>query len=252
MNDERLGLPSASGAHRFVHCAISHTLESAIPKKETSNPLAAEGTLIHAALEREDGSELDMDQARIAEKLSEIDKERYQQWRHDFPINESGIELREERLFTYGPDNQPDGSAKADKVYIIGDHALTIDYKSGYKQVEEASRNWQGRLQALAVAANNAEVTHVRVVFAQFRLMRFYTECDYSLEDLKYALAEWRQAVWRSKQPDAAANPGPWCSTCRAPAGGAAQIHAGSRADGEEGERADSGDGRCTSSVGAP
>ncbi len=217
MKDERLGLPSASGAHRFVACAISHRLQAqAQPDEESEDPLATEGSIIHQAFEMEDGSELTLTQSEILTNLQEIDRTLYEQWRIDFPVMDKGWEVKEERLFVFGPDMQPTGSAKPDHLWIIGNCALLVDAKTGFLQVEDASTNMQGRLQALAVVANNPEVEHVRVAFAQFRFKKHYTFCDYSVEDLKYALFEWNAAVWRSKQPDATANPGPWCKLCRA------------------------------------
>lgn len=216
MNDEREGLPSASGAHRFVNCAASHRLQSLAPPEESTDPLAAEGTIIHEALETEDGTELTLNQSEIVKKLEEIDRLGYQQWREDFPIKDKGTAIREERFFIYGPNGEKTGSSKPDRVYIIGDHALADDFKSGYKQVEDASRSWQGRAQAISIWQNNPELTHVRISFSQFRLRKFYTSCDYGLSDLEYALQEWNLAGWRSKQPDATTNPGWWCTGCRA------------------------------------
>lgn len=217
MSDEREGLPSASGAEIFVNCAISSRLQALAPKEEVKDQVTTDGTLIHEALEREDGSELNLTQAEIFERLQELDKQLYRQWREDFPIKDKGEDIREERFWLYDPTwTRKLASAKADHVYIIGDHGLSIDYKSGFKEVRDASRNWQGRLQALVLAGNHPEVNHIRVAFAQGRLTKFYTTCDYTQEDLNWAYQEFELAGWRAKQPDAPATPGPWCPNCRA------------------------------------
>lgn len=218
MNDERLGLPSASGAERHVACPVSHRLQALAPKEESTDPLATEGSLIHEALEREDGSELNMGQTEIYEKLKELDQELYKQWRIDFPVEDKGVEIKEERFFVYDNSGKPTGSAKSDHIYIIGNCALNIDAKTGFKEVRDSSSNWQGRLQALALIANNPELDHIRVAFAQFRLRKYYTVCDYTRQDLEYALMEWNLSNWKSIQPDAIANPGEWCTGCKAKA----------------------------------
>lgn len=216
MSDEREGLPSASGAEIFVNCAASQRLQAMVEKVESADPLALDGSVIHAALEREDGSELTMDQAEIATKLSEIEKQLYHQWREDFPIEDRGQVIREERFWIRGEDGQKTGSAKPDVVYIVGDHALCIDYKATFSQLKDASSNIQGRVQAISICQNHPEVTHIRVAFAQFRLSRFFTYCDYTVKDLDFALKEWNLAVWRSQHPDAPAIPGTHCRFCRA------------------------------------
>lgn len=215
MNDERHGLPSASGATIFYNCPASDSLQKQAPKTESDDPLAIEGTLIHEALETDDGSELNLSQQEIAANIAEVADQLYRSWREEFPINDKGVEIREERYWLWD-DQGNTGSAKPDIVYIVGDHALVIDAKSGFKQVEDASRNLQGRIQAVAVWMNNPEVIHVRSAFAQYRFKKHYTYCDYEKNDLSMALHEWNMSVWRSKRPDAPAIPGTWCVNCRA------------------------------------
>ncbi len=220
--DQRKGLPSASSAERLVRCPGSFLLESTCPEPPESK-VATDGTDIHAAWETDMPEE-----TGVADQLRAAEAELVGQW-----LAHLGTEcipdeaVRERRLWIYDSRTAlRTSSAKPDVIFLIrfvGSvgtvlHALAIDGKTGYLPVKDAAKNWQTRVQAIAVMNEWPDVQSVRVALARCRFGKDLSFCDYERADLEHAARLWDQALWYAKQVDAHRIPGAWCKYCRASA----------------------------------
>lgn len=223
ITDDRDGKPSASSMARIHFCSGSESLIRSIPETERikePNEVSLSGDRIHLALQKEDLEELDMSEAEVAEQLSRLETEVFEQWRNDVLIpaglgDEMSTVVREERLWLIDDKTNNLVSSKPDVVYIVASYALVIDYKSGYKIVTPAQRNHQLKTQALTVWSTYG-ITNIRVAVAQHRFTSMKTAADYNEALLINAEGEVRFDIWRSEQPDAPRNPGTWCDYCPA------------------------------------
>ena len=221
-------MPSASSTDRFVHCAGSQPLieevrkfEEARKQEAKESKVAAEGTIIHQALEDDSFDELDMAQKEIAEAIAKMRVAAEEKWKLDNDLLREGLkfeEIREERFWIRDAEFNLLASAKPDYCVICRerDQALIINYKTGYKRSVSANVNWQCRLEALATWFEFPDLKRIRCVIAQHRFGSFETLVDYGLEDLQKAMSGFNIAVWQSRQPDAPRVPGRWCFYCPA------------------------------------
>lgn len=218
-NDERGGLSSASSAERDHYCPGSVAAIRAIPEEQRpkKTAVAESGTRIHDAWERNDVSDLDMTEAEIKEALDRLSSECEQKWLTDFGIAKSERIIRETRFWVHDENLNPVTSAKLDLAYLSGDRGLAIDGKTGYLQTTPAQRNFQCKVQAVALA-REFQLKYVRVVVAAHRFTSYVTAADYDEEALERAYYELLQDNWRTRQPDAPRNPGKHCAYCDAKA----------------------------------
>lgn len=216
--DERLNLPSASSMARTHKCAGWLNLWNSIPvdqRPREDSAVAEAGTRMHAALEQEDTSDLDLTEAEIVDRIKELESKAVEDWKRDFNIKEAGA-IREERCWFRDDEMKPLASAKVDVAYIggeSGEYALCIDAKTGFLPAVPASRNQQLKLQALALQSEYG-VKQVRVAIAQHRFVSYSTAADFMPEDLERAGAEVRFDLWRATQSDAARVPSEECRYC--------------------------------------
>lgn len=222
--DERGGLWSASSAERVHFCPGSVPLINSVPlgqREQLPDEARDSGTRIHAALETSDDSALDMTEAEIKEQLKKLEMQAFQQWAADVNSadsqfqnsNESPTIIREERMWIRDAELDNITSAKLDVAYHIGQHGLALDFKSGFKPTTAASRNFQAKVQAVALWQETG-ATKIRVAIAQHRFTSMLTQADYDEAALGHAYLEILQDDWRSKQPDAPRVPGYWCDYC--------------------------------------
>lgn len=230
MIDERKGLWSASSAERVHYCPGSVALIKSIPadqREQAPDEARDSGTRIHAALEADDGSGLEMSETEIKERLEKMRAEAVDQWgaqmREQFPDKAAQLKTedhkfaKEERLWIWDAELNNITSAKLDYFCFAGDFGLVCDYKTGYLETTAAQRNFQAKVQAVALWQTHG-VKHIRVVIAQHRFRSMLTQADYDEEALQRAYFEILQDDWRSKQPDAPRVPGPHCDYCDAKA----------------------------------
>lgn len=218
MQDDRKGLPSASGIPRIVYCPGSRSLEPQAPPEIPSDE-AQEGDAIHKALEKESDAELDESGKNIAQRLRSMEAQAVSDWLAELGVEcAAPIPQRETRLWIRDRKTlTPVASSKLDVFYVIGTKALAIDSKTGYLAVPPARTNIQMRVQALALWHEYDFLTSIRVATAQFRFFGRFTASDYGLEDLKRAEQELIFNLWRSEQPDAPRVPSEEsCRYCRA------------------------------------
>lgn len=134
---ERLGLPSASSLERIALCPGSHYAEMGRPE-ETSD-IQSEGTLVHQILSGEKQVE-ELDESlhwiieTIASEELRITAQIFGQT-VPHPIMERRMWYEEAGLKIF--------SGQPDRIYISKDYTLLIDYKAGFKAVEDIAKNYQ-------------------------------------------------------------------------------------------------------------
>ena len=217
--DERDGLPSASGMDRYVHCPGAWAACRSAPPSP-GGKLAVQGTRIHDAIKDDTEEDLEVDEAVIKANLQKLEVNALTQWTEDNAVDPIPSPLlREERLyFRAAKTLEPIATAKLDVAYLGNSSALNINYKTGFKIASDARGSWQLRTEMLCLWHTYQQLTHVRVAFAQSRLGDRYDYCDYDLRDIKHSEAELRHVLWKITLPGQPRNPGPWCAYCPAAA----------------------------------
>jgi CRISPR/Cas system-associated exonuclease Cas4 (RecB family) len=209
-HDERLGLPSASAANRWVNCPASIEREQA--EKADYNPPASDvqelGTRVHAALAGQlPVGELNAEETALYERFKE-------------PTAKLVLEvfgggefqyLVETRLWLHNKNLEPVMSGKPDFIGISGRDALIIDYKTG-TNAPPAHDNWQLRALAVLVDANRQGIHawHLAVIAPNAKpQVTVYKATDVEV-------FRWRQQIIDALEDKQTARPGPWCKYCRA------------------------------------
>ena len=129
------------------------------PDEGPQSAQAAEGTMMHKALETGDLKGLNEEQTRCVNLVSEL----FVSMREELEKGESKAEVHQEmRLgimdLTFGT---------ADLVVVSEAHAKIGDAKFGWNAVEDAETNLQGWAYAIGVFEKFPKVDYVEVVFAQ-------------------------------------------------------------------------------------
>jgi len=150
------------------------------PDEGSQSVQAAEGTMMHKALETGDLKGLNEEQTRCVTLVSDL----FAAMREELEKGDSKVETHQElRLgimdLTFGT---------ADLVLVNGAYAKIGDAKFGWSAVEDAETNLQGWAYAIGVFEKWPSVDYVEVVFAQPRLdmvsrANFYRKAD--LERMK-------------------------------------------------------------------
>lgn len=220
MENERLNLPSASRFEILALCPASESLRRSLPDDVVNPPsdeFAQRGTRIHTARETRNPLPLDDEDATIYQTGLKSEAAILEQWQADFGI-ESYIEGPGElRLWMHDEQTlKPVTSGKLDVHYVSQNptvYVLVVDWKSLWNSnLTPAERNYQGRVQAVTVAAEY-DAIHVR--FALNKAMFGTVDaCDYDQAGLWRAEFSIRQALWEAAQPGAQFRPGEWCVHC--------------------------------------
>ncbi len=211
MFDERHGLPSASETERLALCRASFLRAQNQP--DTTSDIAQAGTRIHEAVETGDRTGLNIAEERLAEDCVQL----------AFIVHDeagfSGVEcetILEHRFWLNNEDGKRMFSGKPDFVGIDGKRALVIDYKTGYLETIEASRNLQLRALAVLVAENHG-VDDISVAIVQPNLSPGYSIARYTSKDLEVAKSQLLKLLDEVNDEDAVANPGEkQCRYCKA------------------------------------
>jgi len=150
------------------------------PEDGEQSVQAAEGTMMHHALETGDLKGLNEEQTRCVSLVSDL----FVSMREELEQEGSKAEVHQELKLgimglTFGT---------ADLVLVNGTHAKIGDAKFGWNPVEDAETNLQGWAYAIGVYEKWPSVEYVEVVFAQPRLdsvsrAHFYRKAD--LERMK-------------------------------------------------------------------
>lgn len=208
--DSRGKWTSASAAQADQLCPGRHLAQRGIPEPPQTED-AASGTRIHAALAGSD-VELSDDEREVYINCQKLNNEIFEKLLGDLTTT---FEChREERLWL-----EFDGlkhSGQADVVYVVGQTATIIDYKSGRNEAPESPRNLQLRDLAVLVAVNYG-VSKVHVAIIQPWVTMTPEVCTYEVEDLLAAKEALKNRVWVSNCKDPKRIPGEvQCQYCRA------------------------------------
>lgn len=204
--DEREGKLSASSMQQAYHCHGSLRMKRRCKGIDTES--SKSGTRVHEGTDTGDTEDLDEVELELVERNQEIvariDAER--EW--DSAHNELRLWYRlfDEKLF----------SAKVDRIWICGDEATIIDYKTGFRWVDnfDPQRDLQLRTGAV-VAWKEFGVTKVNTGFF---LPRFEKEvwARYELEDLQRAEQQLLEIHEAASHQFAPLVPGAHCQYCPA------------------------------------
>jgi hypothetical protein len=220
MSDERRNLPSASRMRQIAMCPPSHQMQLHAPKEPESEDAAA-GTRIHAVLAGE-ADESTLNAAELETK--EMCERQALQLKDEWKQTERPRIETEQRLWltSFGtvikhpsPSAAVIFSGKFDALFIEGDRALLIDYKTGRGDYAEAIDNEQLAANAVLVSLHYG-VTEVRTALVQPWVGK-PTICDFGSDELQQA-KEWLFAkleAERRSTPDQA-KAGDWCQYCTA------------------------------------
>lgn len=187
-------LLSASGAHRWMQCPGSLTMEAGKP--DTGSSYAREGTAMHEiaadCLENDKDAAaflgrvvvVEDDAIEITEEMCELIQvylDTVREYR-----GTTGHMLVEQRVDYSHVLGVPDSFGTADCILIVGNTLIVIDLKTGYNRVD-AEQNPQLQLYALgalAVVELFAEVEEVCLAISQPRAGKAPSEWSLSVADL--------------------------------------------------------------------
>lgn len=211
MEDERQGLPSASGMQRIFLCPGSWQAERKCPGDEESDD-AALGTILHAHMEQGTMPE-DTEEAEVVAWCREMEKALCEKCL-GMMADWSDVQfIREARLF----ERECLFSGKPDMVAVWGGKAVVVDYKFGRIPVSSAECNLQ--LSALAVLVmDSCEVDVVFVCILQpYAGCKGPAVCRYTRECVEKARGFFRACIELAQNVHAPLKPSQKaCRYCRA------------------------------------
>lgn len=214
IEDERQGLPSASGMQRLFLCPGSWQAERKCPADKESED-AALGTILHTHMEQGTTPE-DPEDAEAVDWCREMEKALCEK---HLGMKENWMEVqtdREVRLF----EKDRLFSGKPDMVAIWNRKAFVVDYKFGRLPVAAAECNLQ--LSALAVLAiDEYEAYHVDEVYVcilqPYASRKEPAVCRYTRESVEQARAFFRSCIEQARDEHAPLKPSEKaCRYCRA------------------------------------
>lgn len=210
--DDRLGLPSASGAERLHNCPGSWLLERTCPPLPSTAD-SDSGIRIHAALAGFD-VELTDDEEKTRSECERLCGEVVELW---LPRNPGLTGLNEKRIAFLDSAGAKRMTGRFDRLYIGVSWGLLVDFKTGHAGAETAASNLQ--LRALAVMARWAyRLEVIRVAIIQPNCSPQVSCADYTLDDLNTAETLLLAALTAAQSPLSPRKPGTWCQYCRAKA----------------------------------
>jgi RecB family exonuclease len=167
-NDERGGVPSASGAEALMLCAGKWRMEQNCGIPSETSAVANRGTAIHLAIESGTTEGLNGEDSAEAQKLALAERDAVSAWLEDIGQETVAETVREERLWLTNAKGEQVFSGKPDAIHRAGDALLVVDYKTGWNPYDPAETNVQLACNAL-LAARHFGVKTVRVVLIQAR-----------------------------------------------------------------------------------
>lgn len=231
MNDERLGLPSASSFERDALCPGNRNLiramfDAANPEDftEESSEFAIRGRRIHKAREMSNTFELeDETELKAYQTGLTLENSLLQSWLAEYGITDYEEGPREQRLWLNHPDTMaPMLSGQLDVNYLARPtgHALVVDWKSGLgKACGPANTSWQLRIQALLLSKEHSGLKTIRAAFVKPETwgdqLDYVTFTAFDLENIERYV---HFILWQTQQKDAPLRAGEHCKWCPAKA----------------------------------
>ena len=215
--DERAGLPSGSGAKRWLTCPGSHLAERGQPEQQTDD--ATEGEMLHAVMESIDSAhraQLTEEQARCIEFCRATREKLTDELLADDLTTVA--ELVEQRWWLHDPATlNPVASCRIDWAGINGDTMLILDWKFGRREVAPADVNDQLRFAAAAAWSEYAPATVFVGIVAPRAEGERVTVAQFTSEQCTAAWAEMVAGAMRAMQPGQTRRPSASaCHYCRA------------------------------------
>lgn len=215
IQDERKGLPSASFFPIGVKCHGAWELCKSVPPSKASSA-STSGDKIHKALETDDDSGLSIADMDVAERIRAIEKPELERFATDNHLTRfiGNFEAtREKRFWLSIGTNMEMASAKLDVVYRLGQYAMAINYKTGWKRVTAAAENWQILTEAACYLSENSKIKVMRIGFISARLKSQIEWVDLVKIDRGQLMNQVLSEVdkWT---PTAERTPGEWCRYC--------------------------------------
>lgn len=216
--EERANLPSASSMDRLANCPGSRAACKGLTELPTSQA-AETGVNVHGAMETDDDSGLELTEQEIVDKMRPEVERAVEDWRanYAFPASNPGTVLKEERMWIRNRVTlDPIASARLDFAIVCGDHAMAIDFKTGFKPTTPSERNWQVRTQVLCLWHTYPNLKTVRGAILASRLHTSFDCTDHTLDDMRTIEKELKHVLWRAGEPGASRVPGSHCRYCTA------------------------------------
>ena len=200
--DPRKGFTSASNAQADLGCPGRHLACKGLP--DDSTQYAESGTEVHAALAKRDPKGLTLEQVETYDRSVEIEAKAVEAFFGSSATLNIKV-WREERLWLEVPklslsDPEVSHSGQPDVVYRAGKAALVADYKCGFVEVAESSKNLQLRDLAVLVQQSLIGVETVATVVIQPLATMKPEICVYNQDDLQIALHQLIARVKRSNE----------------------------------------------------
>lgn len=215
--DERRGATSASNGEADLLCPGRHLAQRGLPHPPRSDD-AAWGDQIHEALKTRRPEALSIEQRSIYDQIVEMEvkavKEFYgpdadlSKLRY-FPEHRVWIQFKTQVPTSNGSTVEVtlEHSAKADRVWRLGQRLFIPEYKTLKGEVADSPRNIQLRDQAV-LARGHYMADDVGVTVLQPMVSSSYELCLYTKEDLDRAKDELFNRVYASNIPGAPRVPG--------------------------------------------
>jgi hypothetical protein len=214
--DEREGMPSGSGAKRWLTCPGSHIAERGLPDSQTDD--AAEGEMLHAVMEYGESAhraKLTDEQAKCIDFCRET--------RRKLSAELLGVEdvhaFVEERWWLRDTATlEPLASCRIDWAGYTSDAMLILDWKFGRREVDAADVNDQLRFAAAVAWQDHAQLASVFVgIVAPRAEGERVTVARFSSAQCQAAHAEMVAGALRAMQPSQPRCPSAGaCHYCRA------------------------------------
>ena len=213
--DEREGMPSGSGAKRWLTCPGSHLAERGLPDSQTED--AAEGEMLHAVMESGDSAH----RAKLTEEQAaciEFCRETRRKLSAELLASENVVELVEQRLWLRNPATlDPVASCRVDWAGFSSDSMLVLDWKFGRKAVDPADVNDQLRFAAAVAWSEFSPATVYVGIVAPRADGERVTVAKFTADQCELARAEMVAGALRAMQPGQPRCPSAGaCHYCRA------------------------------------
>lgn len=211
---------SASAAQADGLCPARHLRQKPLPRDE-SGRYARFGSVVHAALAKNDPAGLDAGQADIYESCLDIERKLLVQFFGPEVEGKVAKPVTEQRLWAEwrtGDGKQTlKHSGQLDRYHRKGGDALIIEFKSLAGDVPDSVINQQLRDQAVLLWKNSVMLNRIGVAVVQPLVTHQPSICVYTPDDLRQAGSELLARVIASNTPDQRAVPGTvQCQFCRA------------------------------------
>ena len=213
--DEREGMPSGSGAKRWLTCPGSHLAERGLPDSQTED--AAEGEMLHAVME----SPASPHRAKLSDEQAhciEFCRATRLKLSKEILGTDEPQAFVEERWWLRNPATlDPVASCRVDWAGFSDDSMIVLDWKFGRKAVDHADVNDQLRFAAAVAWSEFSPATVYVGIVAPRADGERVTVAKFTADQCELARAEMVAGALRAMQPGQPRCPSAGaCHYCRA------------------------------------